>query len=41
MFRISIEFDDAGIARIIAKTSAKGRVVVLAAAPAPKRPHEH
>lgn len=41
VFRISIEFDDAGIARIIAKTSAKGRVVVLAAASSRNEEHHH
>jgi len=40
-FKISIEFDEAGIARIVAKTPAKGPVVVLAAAPAPKAQHQH
>jgi outer membrane protein assembly factor BamE (lipoprotein component of BamABCDE complex) len=41
VFRISIEFDEAGIARIITKTSAKGPVIVLAAAPARGTTHEH
>jgi outer membrane protein assembly factor BamE (lipoprotein component of BamABCDE complex) len=34
-FRISIEFDEANIARIVAKTPAHGPDVVLAAAPKP------
>src|SRR5271169_5287080 len=40
-FKISIEFDEAGIARIVAKTPAKGPVVVLAAAPKPSTQHQH
>jgi len=40
-FRISIEFDEAGTARIVAKTPAKGPVVVLAAAPKPSTQHQH
>jgi outer membrane protein assembly factor BamE (lipoprotein component of BamABCDE complex) len=40
-FKISIEFDEAGIARIVAKTPAKGPVVVLAAAPRPNANHQH
>jgi len=41
VFRISIEYDEAGIARMIAKTPAKGAIIVLAAAPPPKATHEH
>jgi len=41
VFRISIEFDEAGIARIVVKTTAKGPVIVLAAAQSPKTSHEH
>ncbi len=40
-FKISIEFDEAGIARIVAKTPAKGPVVVLAAASRPSASHQH
>ena len=41
VFRVSIEFDEAGIARIITKTPPKGPVTVLAAASAPRTTHEH
>jgi len=41
VFRISIQFDEAGIARVVTKTSSKGSVVVLAAAPNPNATHEH
>ncbi len=40
-FKINIVFDDAGIARIVSKTPAKGPVVVLAAAPRPSATHQH
>ncbi len=40
-FKISIEFDEAGIARIVAKTPAKGPVVVLAATPKSGTQHQH
>lgn len=41
MFKIDIEFDEAGIARIVAKDTKKGPIVVLAAAPKPESHHEH
>ncbi|HUJ24261.1 MAG TPA: outer membrane protein assembly factor BamE [Bryobacteraceae bacterium] len=40
-FKINIEFDDTGIARIVAKIPPKGPIVVLAAAPPPKAAHHH
>jgi len=40
-FKITIEFDDAGIARVIARTVPTGAIVVLAAAPAPESSHQH
>jgi len=40
-FKISVEFDEAGIARIVAKTPAKGPIIVLAAAPPPSAKHVH
>ena len=40
-FKISVEFDEAGIARIVAKTPAKGPVVVLAATPKSGTQHQH
>jgi len=40
-FKITIEFDDAGIARVIARTVPTGAIVVLAAAPAPQSSHQH
>jgi outer membrane protein assembly factor BamE (lipoprotein component of BamABCDE complex) len=40
MFKIHIEFDEAGVARIIAKDTKKGPIVVLAAAPKPESHHE-
>jgi outer membrane protein assembly factor BamE (lipoprotein component of BamABCDE complex) len=39
--KISIQFDEAGIARIVTKTPRKGPVVVLAATPPPKVAHHH
>jgi outer membrane protein assembly factor BamE (lipoprotein component of BamABCDE complex) len=39
--KISIQFDEAGIARIVTKTPSKGPVVVLAATPPPKVAHHH
>ena len=39
--KISIQFDEAGIARIVTKTPSKGPVVVLAATPPPKAAHQH
>jgi outer membrane protein assembly factor BamE (lipoprotein component of BamABCDE complex) len=43
VFKIHIEFDDAHVARIIAKDNKKGPIVVLAAAPkpAPAAAHHH
>jgi outer membrane protein assembly factor BamE (lipoprotein component of BamABCDE complex) len=41
IFKIHIEFDDAGIARIIAKDSKKGPIIVLDAAPKPEKQHQH
>jgi outer membrane protein assembly factor BamE (lipoprotein component of BamABCDE complex) len=40
-FKITVEFDEAGIARLVAKTPAKGPTVVLAVAPKPEHPHQH
>jgi outer membrane protein assembly factor BamE (lipoprotein component of BamABCDE complex) len=40
-FKINIEFDETGIARIVAKIPSKGPIVVLAAAPPPKAAHHH
>lgn len=40
--KISVQFDEAGIARIVTKTPSKGGpVVVLAATPPPKVAHHH
>jgi outer membrane protein assembly factor BamE (lipoprotein component of BamABCDE complex) len=39
--KISVQFDEAGIARIVTKTPSKGPVVVLAATPPPKVAHQH
>ena len=39
--KISIQFDEAGIARIVTKTPSKGPVVVLAATPPPRRVAHH
>ena len=41
IFKIHIEFDDAGIARIVAKDTKKGPIIVLYAAPKPEKPHQH
>jgi outer membrane protein assembly factor BamE (lipoprotein component of BamABCDE complex) len=41
IFKIHIEFDDAGVARIIAKDNKKGPIVVLDAAPRPEKQHHH
>lgn len=41
LFLIHIEFDDDGIARIIAKDPKNGPIVVLAAAPKPEKHHMH
>lgn len=41
IFKIHIEFDEAGIARIVAKDAKKGPIVVLAAAPKPETHHRH
>ena len=40
-FKLTIEFDAAGIARVIARTLPMGGIVVLAAAPAPESGHQH
>jgi outer membrane protein assembly factor BamE (lipoprotein component of BamABCDE complex) len=40
-FKIHIEFDEAHIARIVAKDTKKGPIVVLAAAPKPEAQHQH
>jgi len=40
-FKINIQFDEAGIARLIAKGAAKGPVIVLAATPPPTATHQH
>jgi hypothetical protein len=41
IFKIHIEFDDAGVARIIAKDTKKGPIMVLDAAPRPEKQHQH
>jgi outer membrane protein assembly factor BamE (lipoprotein component of BamABCDE complex) len=41
VFKIHIEFDDAGIARIIAKDTKRGPIIVLDAAPKPEKQHHH
>jgi outer membrane protein assembly factor BamE (lipoprotein component of BamABCDE complex) len=41
IFKIHIEFDESGIARIVAKDAKKGPIVVLAAAPKPELQHQH
>ncbi len=41
IFKIHIEFDDDGIARIVAKDSKKGPIIVLDAAPKPDKSHHH
>lgn len=41
IFKIHIEFDDAGIARIVGKDTKRGPIVVLAAAPKPEKQHDH
>lgn len=41
IFKIHIEFDDAHIARIVAKDPKKGPIVVLAAAAKPEAAHRH
>ena len=41
IFKIHIEFDDAGIARIVAKDTKKGPIIVLYAAPKPEKQHQH
>lgn len=41
IFKIHIEFDEAGIARIVAKDTKKGPIVVLQAAPKPEIKHQH
>ncbi len=41
IFKIHIEFDDAGIARIVAKDNKKGPIIVLYAAPKPEKQHQH
>jgi hypothetical protein len=40
-FKITVWFDEANIARIVARTPAKGPTVVLAVAPKPEQPHQH
>jgi outer membrane protein assembly factor BamE (lipoprotein component of BamABCDE complex) len=40
--KISVQFDEAGVARIVTKTPSKGPVVVLAATPPPQKvAHNH
>jgi outer membrane protein assembly factor BamE (lipoprotein component of BamABCDE complex) len=41
IFKIHIEFDEAHIARLIAKDPKKGPIVVLAATPEPQSQHRH
>jgi hypothetical protein len=41
VFKIHIEFDEAHIARIVAKDTKKGPIVVLAAASKAKGQHQH
>jgi outer membrane protein assembly factor BamE (lipoprotein component of BamABCDE complex) len=41
IFKIHIDFDEAHIARLIAKDSKKGPIVVLASAPKPQSQHRH
>jgi len=41
IFKIHIEFDEAGIARIVAKDTKRGPIEVLAAAPKPDMEHHH
>jgi hypothetical protein len=41
IFRISVQFDDEGVARILTKTPAKGPAVLLAIAPKPASKHIH
>ena len=41
IFKIHIEFDDAGVARIVAKDTKKGPIIVLDAAPRPEKQHQH
>lgn len=40
-FKINVQFDEAGIARLISRSAAKGAVIVLAAAPPPNHSHPH
>jgi hypothetical protein len=40
VFKIHIEFDDSGIARILAKDTKKGPIILLDAAPKPEK-HQH
>lgn len=41
IFKIHIEFDEAGIARIVGKDTKKGPIIVLDAAPKPDKQHHH
>jgi outer membrane protein assembly factor BamE (lipoprotein component of BamABCDE complex) len=41
LFRIHIEFDDNGVAQIVAKVPQKGPITVLAATPKPGMQHRH
>jgi outer membrane protein assembly factor BamE (lipoprotein component of BamABCDE complex) len=40
VFKIHIEFDDSGVARILAKDTKKGPIILLDAAPKPEK-HQH
>ncbi len=40
-YKLQIEFDEGGIARIVVKTPDKGRPIVLAAAPSQDTKHQH
>jgi len=39
--KVNVQFDPAGIARLISKSQAKGPVIILAAAPPPNHNHSH
>lgn len=41
IFKIHIEFDDDGIARIVGKDTKRGPIIVLDAAPKPEKQHHH
>jgi hypothetical protein len=41
LFRIQIEFDDKGVAQIVAKVPHQGPITVLASTPKPEVQHQH